>query len=326
MVRPSLSLGFSPNPRSRPVLSGTVPIEGVDLTLVQVPPAELFWRQLSFAQFDISEMSISSLLVQHAHGDCEWVAVPIFSTRHFFHTWAWKNVDAGIDGPQDLRGKRIGVPEYQQTAAVWARGFYQHQHGITAADVEWFMGRSPDRSHGGSTAFQPPEGVVMHYIERGKNLSRMLVEGELDVILMHLPKGLLDGDPPDIEHDSRAATLFPDNRAEGIRYFNETGIYPMNHTVVVRRSIVEKHPWLPLNVFNAFAEAKAIAIADAAEAIATYADAGFASLSLDGDPIPYGVKDNLPTLEALTQYEFEQGLTNRRVALDEVFDHTTLHL
>src|SRR5215204_6845072 len=151
-----LSLATVANPRSRPILDGLVQADGIDLVPTVLHPSEMFWRQLRFAEFDVSEMSFSSLMMAIAGGDTRWVGLPIFTTRKFFHTEIMARRDAKIDTPADLKGRRVGVPEYQQTAALWARGVLQHEFGVSPEDVEWFMERTPERSHGGATGFQPP--------------------------------------------------------------------------------------------------------------------------------------------------------------------------
>src|SRR5690242_10841568 len=137
-----LSLVMGSNPRSEPVLSGAVKPEGIELTTTRMHPSEIFWRQLSFAEFDVSEMSMSSYLMAVAGGNRDWVGLPVFTSRKFFHTWAWVRTAAGIERPEDLKGKRVGVPEYQQTAALWSRGALKHEWGVDPMDVEWYMERT----------------------------------------------------------------------------------------------------------------------------------------------------------------------------------------
>ena len=144
-----LSLALSDNENTRPLLDGAVTAEGIRLIPTAVHPSEMFWRQLKFGEFDVSEMSMSSLLIATARGPTPWVALPVFTSREFFQTWTRVRADAGISKPADLRGKRVGVPEYQQTAAIWSRGILQHEFGVHAREIEWFMERNPDKSHGG---------------------------------------------------------------------------------------------------------------------------------------------------------------------------------
>ena len=151
-AKPTFSLAFAPNPRSRPIMDGVVQAEGIELIPTASPPPETFHRQLTHQEFDVSEMSLSSLAIITAQGNRDWVTLPIFSTRTFFGIGALVRTDAGIDSPADLKGKRVGVNEYQQTAALWARGFFQHEYGVADTDVEWWMERTPELSHGARPA------------------------------------------------------------------------------------------------------------------------------------------------------------------------------
>src|ERR1700745_3756552 len=156
-----LSIALSDNPNTRPLIDGEVVPEGITLTPTAVHPSEMFWRQLKFAEFDVSEMSMSSLTIATSPGPTPWVAVPVFTTREFFPLRALVRVASGINKPEDLKGKRVGVPEYQQTAAIWGRGVLQHEFGVHPRDIEWHMERTPETSHGGSTGFKAPDGVIV---------------------------------------------------------------------------------------------------------------------------------------------------------------------
>ncbi len=326
-----LSMIFSSNDRSRPVLDGLVRPDGIDLAVTVAHPSEIFWRQLHFAEFDVSEMSMSSLLMVAARGDSPWVALPVFTMRRFFHTWTLVRSDAGIERPEDLRGKRVGVPEYQQTAALWARAVLQHEFGVAPSDMDWYMERSVEMSHGGGTGFRPPPDVRFQYIPPDKSIASMLLAGELDASLLYIAeRNLVDRSGVDLEHDPRVRPLFPDVLAEGARYYRKTGFYPINHGVVVRRSILEQHPWVALNLYKAFLAAKEMAIARTRELLDPYIRVGLLDLearqALAEDPYPYGVKANRKILETIAEYSHEQGLTPRVVGLEEVFAESTLDL
>src|SRR6201988_1809513 len=174
------SIGITSTPRTWPVIDGQVKPDGIDLVPTVLHPSELFWRQLRFAEFAVSEMSCSSFLIALARGDTRFVGLPIFTTRRFFHTSILVRRKAGIETPADLKGKRVGVPEYQQTAALWARGVLAHEFGVTPADIEFWMERTPKKSHGGATGFKPPPGVVVHQVPADKSLGSMMLAGELD--------------------------------------------------------------------------------------------------------------------------------------------------
>jgi 4,5-dihydroxyphthalate decarboxylase len=325
-----LSAAFSDNERTRPIASGAVQPEGINLYTSTVFPSEMFWRQLKFGDFDVSEMSMSSLLIAAAHGENDWVGIPVFTTRHFFHTRIVVRADSGIDNPADLRGKRVGVAEYQQTAAVWSRGILQHEFGVDPKDLIWTMERSVERSHGGATGFTPPAGLRFSYMAPEKDLIGMLHAGELDASLNYFTVPNLVDRALTKPADDVVRRLFPDGAAEGRRYFAKTGIYPINHCVVVRRAIHERYPWVALNVFSAFAAAKASIEKKRDEILEPHLTTGI--LNGDGrkalatEPLPYGIRASRHVLETIAQYQHEQGLTNRAVGLDEIFAKSTLDL
>ncbi len=325
-----LSIGITSNPRTWPIIDGAVKVEGVDLTPTVLHPSELFWRQLRFAEFDVAEMSMSSLMMAKSKGDERFVGIPVFTTRMFFHTRILVRKDAKIDKPADLKGKRVGVPEYQQTAAIWGRGVLQHEFGVHPRDMEFFMERTPETSHGGSTGFKAPEGVTVHGIPATTNIGEMMVRGELDATLLYLThNNLVDRSRIDLYNDNRFKRLF-DRAAEAKRYFAKTGIYQINHGMVIRRSIFERHPWAALNIYNAFAEARGAVLRARDTSLLRHFEPGLIGddvrRALATDPMVYGVKSNLKVLETITQYVHEQGLTARRVALEEMFAPSTMDL
>ena len=309
--------------------------EGISLTTTAIHPSEMFWRQLRFAEFDVSEMSMSSLLISTARGaplgPTPWVALPVFTTREFFHTRILVRADAGIASPADLKGKRVGVPEYQQTAAIWGRGVLENEFGVRPRDMEFFMERIADKSHGGATGFKPPAGVTVHQIPASTNIGEMLVSGELDATLLYLThRNLVDRSRIDLSVDKRVRPLFPDRAAEGRRYYAKTGIYPINHTVVVRRTLVEKHPWIALNLYSAFAAARAEVLSAGSTALASHFETGVIGedvrKALAADPMAYGVKATRKVLETIADYVYAQGLTDRRVKIEELFAPVAMDL
>ncbi|HEY5348277.1 MAG TPA: hypothetical protein VIJ64_01055 [Candidatus Lustribacter sp.] len=326
-----LSAALMPNDRTARILDGRVQPEGIRLLPTACHASEMFWRQLKFAEFDVSEMSVSSLVIATANGPTEWVALPVFTMRHFFHTTVLVRAGAGIEKPSDLRGKRIGVPEYQQTWAVWSRGILADEFGVQPRDNTWYMERSPEQSHGGATGFTPPPGVELHYIPRTTNIGEMMVKGELDATLLYLThNNLIDRSRVDLNGRSDIRTLFPDPAAEARRYYAKTGMYPINHTVVVRRSLLEREPWIARSIYDAFVRAKA-AIKNERDAnlepqiAAGLLDAA-AAAALATDPMPYGVMAARRELETIARYDYEQGLAKRLVGLDELFAPSCLGL
>lgn len=327
----TLSIALSDNERTRPVAQGRFQPQGVRLIPTVVHPSEMFWRQLKYGDFDVSEMSLSSLFISTARGDRRWVALPIYTSRMFFHTNILVRTDRGIAKPEDLRGKRVGVPEYQQTAALWSRGILEHEFGVSAREIEWFMERGPDKSHGGATGFVAPAGVRLNQIASDTNIGEMLVSGEIDATLLYLNnRNLVDRSTLDLDGVDFIKPLFQDKQAETRRYFAKTGIYPINHTVVVKRELYERHPWLALNLFHAFVAAKKDVERETAETMKSYFDTGLVDPAgqqgLQADPKAYGMKASRKVIETISQYVHEQGLTDRPVAVEELFAVSTLDI
>ncbi len=192
MANLQLSLAITNNPRTRPIIDGRVKIEGVDFIKTVLGPAEMFWRQLRFAEFDVSEISMSELMMIRSRGDERFIGIPVFTTRRFYHTAMLVRKNAGIGGPADLKGKRIGVPEYVQTAALWTRGVLESEFGVRPSDMNFFMERVPERSHAGAIGFKAPPGVTINQIPPEKSIASMLLAGELDAYMAYFRKDSVD--------------------------------------------------------------------------------------------------------------------------------------
>ena len=321
-----LSAGLANNPRTHPIIDGRVAPDGIDLVCSPVHGSELFWRQLHFGDFDIAEMSMSSLMMAIANGDTRWVGIPVFTTRKMFHTMILVRKDRGIDTPADLKGKKIGVPEYQQTAALWSRGILQHEFGVSPTDIgEWWMERNLEHSHGGKMGFKAPPGVKLSYIPEATDMGAMLLDGKLDGALLYLAgtNNLVDRSQADLYQHPDFKTLFPDPLAEGARYYAKTGLYPINHGMVIKREIAEKHPWATLNILKAFDQANAIAERQRRVAVEYHFESGLIPAqykkAMATPLIAHGIKANRKILETAAQFSFEQGLTPRLMKLEEIF-------
>ena len=319
-----LSFAYSSNPRTRPVLDGTVKPDGIDLIPTVIHPSEMFWRQLKFRDFDVSEMSISHLMTITAAGNTDWVAIPVFTTRKFFHTEILVRRDANIGQPADLKGKRTGVPEYQQTAALWTRGVLQNEFGVDQTEIEHWMERVPSHSHAGALGFKPPPGVTIKQIPADKSIGSMMATGELQAVIHYIREtNLVDRSTADLHSHPDIKTLFPDPIAEGVRFYRKTGIYPINHAMVIRREIAEKHPWTVLNLLKAFDQANAIANRQRIEHVQYHVWAGLisqeAGKALSETVLRHGIKANRKTLETAALYSHQQGLTPRLVTIEELF-------
>jgi 4,5-dihydroxyphthalate decarboxylase len=244
------------------------------------------------------------------------------------HTRVLVRTDRGIETPGDLRGKRVGVPEFQQTAAVWTRSVLRSEFGVDPRTEQWFMERGPDRSHGGQTNFAPPPGIDLPYVPEDKNLGQMLVDGELDALSGWIDaRNLVDRSGVDPRANSAVRYLF-DQAAEAKRFYAKTNIFPINHCVVVRRSIVERYPWVVLNLYAMFEAAKARSAQELSGDLVPYLDAGVIDERIaklvHHDVLPYGVKRSRHVLETITAALVADGLTHRQVGLDEIFAPNTL--
>ncbi|MEI7738688.1 MAG: hypothetical protein WCJ99_08140 [Betaproteobacteria bacterium] len=329
-----ISIALSDNHYTRPITQGRVHAQGVRFLPTSVHPSEMFWRQLKYGDFDVSEMSLSSLFIASSNGDRRWVALPIYTSRTFFQTWILIRNDKGIYTPADLKGKRVGVPEYQQTAALWSRGILQHEFGVLPKDMTWFMERSPEKSHGGSTGFKAPQGVELNMINPKTNIGEMLVQGELDATLLYLnSKNLVDRSQIDVLGHPNIEPLFKDPFAETTRFFRKTGLFPINHTVVMKRELYEKHPWLALNIYHAFVEAKRQADLDAQEAMQSMMETGVIGLNQglkamdwQDQAKKYGMKNSKAVLQTIAAYIFEQGLSQLPIEIEDIFAASTLEL
>jgi 4,5-dihydroxyphthalate decarboxylase len=325
-VKLQLSIGMASNARTWPIFDGRVQPEGIELVPSEVFPSELFWRELKFADFDIAEMSMSTLMMAVAAGDERWVGIPVFTTRKLFHTEIVVRRDAGIERPADLKGKRVGVPEYQQTAALWTRGVLEHEFGVTARDMEWWMERLPTHSHRGAVGFEPPPGVVIRQVPAEKNLGGMMVAGEIDAIVHYIAnQNLVDRSRLDLSREPSVRPLFADPVGEGVRYYRKTGLLPINHGMVAKRALVERHSWIVLNVLKAFERANEIAERERLEQAQYHVATGLVSAEALRTPlVRHGVRANRLVLETAAQYSREQGLTPRYVRLEELFAPSAL--
>jgi 4,5-dihydroxyphthalate decarboxylase len=320
-----LSIGITSNPRTWPIIDGKVKPEGIELAATVLHPSELFWRQLRHAEFAVSEMSVSSFMISRHRGDDRFIGLPVFTTRRFFHTGMLARRKAGIEKPADLKGKRVGVPEYQQTAAVWVRGVLAHEFGVEPKDMEFWMERPPDKSHGGVTGFKAPPGVTIHTIAEQKSIGSMMLSAELDAVLFYLADpNPIDRSRADLANHPDIKFLFPDRVAENVRYYRKTGLFPINHMMVVRKDVADKEPWIIMNLVEAFKQANDLANAQRLEHVEYHLASGL----LRGDArtalVQHGVAANRQTIETIAQYSVEQGLTQRPVKFEELFAASTL--
>jgi 4,5-dihydroxyphthalate decarboxylase len=318
-VKIPLSLSCVAYDRTRALFDGRVTIAGAELYPVAMSPEEAFHRNFRHQEFDVTELSMSSYMVQLAEGRCPYVGIPAFPSRLFRHSSIYIRTDRGIARPEDLRGKVVGVPEYQMTVALWMRGILADQYGVRPADMRWRNGGLEEAGRANVVSLDLPSDVELCPLPAGETLSNALASGTIDALLSARAPSCFARVP-------EVARLFPDYRAAEEDYFRQTRIFPIMHLVGIRRSLVERFPWLPVNVFHAFEQAKRICLIDNAKIGHLYTTLPWAvdelerTRALMGEDFwPYGLQANAHVLERMTHYAAEQGLTARRLAVEDLF-------
>lgn len=315
-----LSLAMIENyDRTGPVLSGAVKPKGIQPAPLRLGPAELFRRVAQDADIDVSEMSTSTFMMLKSRRDERYTGLPVFPSRNFRHGYIFVNRNSGIRKPEDLKGRRVGVPEYQTTAALWQRALLQDDFGLKAEEMEWFEGGldepdAPERFHA-----DLPAAIHLSRIGPGETLSRLLETGKLDAVIG-------PAEPESFRRTSHVVRLFPDFRTAELEYFKRTGFFPIMHMVVVRTEVYRSHPWVAESLFEAFQEAKRIGFKrlwetwDLASAVPwLLSDLEEIREVFGADHWPYGIAGNRPLLERMTQASFEQGLSPRKLEVNELF-------
>jgi 4,5-dihydroxyphthalate decarboxylase len=324
MVDVPITIACGNYDRTRAIMDGRVKVEGCAVTYLPLYPEEIFHRAFKFQEFDVSELSFSSYLRTVAAGTSPYVGIPAFVSRIFRHSGIYIRTDAGIRTPADLRGKRIGLPEYQITAVVWMRGMMQHEYGVKPTEIHWRNGGQEEPGRGERTPLKPIPGLDLKPLEGDQTLVGMLRNGELDALFTaRAPSSFLKGEP-------HIARLFPNTRVAEQAYYKKTRLFPIMHLIGIRKTLVEQYPWLAVSVYKAFCEAKALAMVDLRDVNALMvtlpwleAETNETIAVMGKDFWKYGIHENLPEIEALTQYVHEQGLTDRKVAVEELFARST---
>lgn len=325
MSKLQLSVAVGPYDRMRPLVDGEVQIEGVDPTFMLQEPEEIFFRALRHADYDICELSLSSYSVKTAAGTSAYVAIPVFPSRAFRHTSVYVNVNAGINKPEDLKGKRIGVPEYQLTANVWVRLFLEEEYGVKASDVTWVRGGYEDPTRVEKINLNLPQDVELLNAPEGKTISGMLEAGEIDALIGPRAPSCFDRGSANVKY------LFDDPQAEAAAWYRKTKLFPIMHTLGIRRTLVEQHPWLPMSVMKAFEKSKAIALHRLTDTSATKVTLPFietqlrAARELMGDDFwSYGFAANEYTLNRFLAQHYAEGLSSRQLEAKDLFHPASL--
>lgn len=325
MSKLELSVAFGDYDRNRPIVDGTVQIDGIEPVVMMLSPEEMFFRSMRHEAFDVCELSLSSYVLRVARGDCPYVAIPAFLSRAFRHTSIIVRTDRGIRTPQDLKGKRVGTPEWQLTANIWARALLEEDYGVKPSDIRWMRGGLEEAGRKEKVDIALPKGVVIEDIGPEQTLNAMLQAGEIDAFIgPRAPSAFVPGNPS-------LGWIFEDPMQEAMRYYQRTRIFPLMHVVGIRRSIVDAHPWVPMALLKAFERAKRVALDKLADTSATKVTLPFIEEQLRnvhafmGDDFwPYGLPANRHALEYFVRHHHAQGVSNRLVAVDELFHPSTV--
>src|SRR5208282_3487413 len=323
MAKLNLSVAVGDYDRTRALFDGSVQIDGVDPVYMTLVPEEIFFRAFRAAEFDICEVSLSSYTVKTAQGNCPYIAVPAFVSRAFRHTSIYVRTDR-VKKPEDLKGRKVGVPEYQLTANVWARAFLEDDYGVKRSDIHWIRGGIEEAGRPEKISVKLPPGVRLDNAPEGKTSSALLESGEIDGFIAPRPPTLVEKGHPHI------GWLFPDPIAVAKDYFKRTGLFPIMHVIGIRRALAEQHPWLPGAALKAFEQAKQLAVAELADTTVAKVTLPFveemlrdARAFMGEDFWSYGVAPNRKVLDYFPGQHHGQGLSSRRLAVDELFHPAT---
>jgi 4,5-dihydroxyphthalate decarboxylase len=314
--------------RVQALYTGDVVPDGIDLNFIPIDdPREIFDRMSGRLEFDASEMSISELVTRHVAGNCPFVALPVFVSRVFRHQFVFVNKRSGIESPKDLAGRRVGVPLYTQTAAVFIRGMLEHEYGVDLSGVQWVQGASEHAGTHGTPTVMPllrPTAITQNH--SGRSLSQMLEDGAanggIDALITATIPGSF-GRNPDV------VRMFPDYRKVEADYFKRTRIFPIMHLIVIRKDVAERHPFVATSMYKALCEARDFAVekmrdVGALRYMLPWLVDDFEEIDrvFGEDFWRYGVDENRATLEALVTYLHEQGMIARTVPIEELFVKT----
>lgn len=315
MAKLGLTLACNPYDRVQPLIDGSVQADGVELNCItRLSPGETFWRMLRHEEFDVSELSLSAYILGLARGDTRFVGIPVFLLRLFRHSYIWVREDAGIERPQDLKGKTILVPEYHMTALLYIRGALKHDYGVLPEDLRWIRTRME------RVDVELPPGVVVQEAGSERTVEEIMESGEIDATAGTRPPR---GKTP-------MRRLFPNFREVEADYYRRTGVFPIMHLLAIKRSVYEANPWLALSLVEAFEQSKQEAYWRMREVSGIYS-LPWLNHELDEtrdvfgpDPFPYGIEPNRASLEAATRFSYEQGLSPRQLAIEELFANETV--
>jgi 4,5-dihydroxyphthalate decarboxylase len=318
-ARLHLTLATTDYDHVRDLVNGVVRPDGIVLTGFVLPVEEVFFRFIKNREWDISEMSFGKFIGFASQGNSPFIGIPVFPSRVFRHSAFYVRADRGIATPKDLEGKTVGIPEWAQTAGIYARGFLSETAGVDLTKVKWVQAGMNQAGREEKVEFKLPSGI-QYSQRRDSRLSAMLLSGEIDAaISARVPDAFYQG-------KGKIARLYPDYRKEEMAYHAQTGIYPIMHVMALRRAVFERYPWVAMNLFKAFDESKSRSVERINDLTASRipvpwaaAVAGEFSANFGDDPFPYGLEENRKTLDAFCRFAHAQGVTAQRLTPDDLF-------
>lgn len=338
-----LTAGFSSNLRVRPLMDGTVKPQNIDLKFVVSPASELFYRNLKFDEFDVMEMSIACALMAMERSDdarWNWKALPVFLSKSFLFIHLYAHAESGIRSLADLKGKKVGAPDYPMDAILWLCIILKELHGVEAKDIAWYNGRAKRVSHGAVLGLhkEPPQGVQLDWIPETDTLDLMLDRNDLDAALLIPSSFQRIGDFDTIDRyggvpvvgNPKFLNMFTDRgRSAVTEYFRKTGVIPPNHIIIVKEKLLREHPWVALELYKGFQRSKEVAYERARELRSTVLLFGGNDLeeqasTFGEDPYPLGTRANRKMFDIAVQGCLSQGLIKKKLSAEEVFYSTTL--
>lgn len=322
-----LTIAVGDTDRVQAIKDGRVKVEGCDVTFIPMEPEEVFFRAFRNKEFDCCELSFSSHMRVTSQGKNDYVGIPAFVSRVFRHSGFYIRTDRGIETPEDLKGKLVGLPEYQMTAPVWMRGILEDEYGVLPTDIHWRSGGQEQAGRDERTPFEAPAGLDLQAIPQDRTLVEMFEAGELDALMTaRAPSSFMLGKP-------NIARLFPDFRTAEKEYYKKTNIFPIMHLMGLKKEMAEKYPWMPGSIYKAFLEARDLAYDELLKTAALGITLPWVeaetreTIDLMGkDFWRYGVEESRHEIEALARYSFSHGLSERHLTPEDLFAASTLEI
>jgi len=318
-TRLNLTLATTDYDHVRDLINGAVQVDGIVLTAFTLPVEEIFFRFIKNREWDVSEMSFGKFIGYAAQGNSPFVGIPVFPSRVFRHSAFYVRADRGIRSPKDLEGKTVGIPEWAQTAGMYARGFLAETAGVDLAKIKWVQAGMNEAGREEKVEFKLPP-AIQYSQRRDASISAMLLSGEVDAaISARVPDAFVQG-------GGKIVRLYPDYRADEMRYHEATGIFPIMHVIAMRRAVFDRYPWVAMNLLKAFEQAKHRSLERMNDLTASRIPVPWAASvagewgkAFDADPFPYGLEANRKTLDAFCRFAHAQGVTAKKLAPDDLF-------